>query len=188
MTDDTQSQLLLIDRENEDLLDGETPPVMITDSHQEHIMEHRKVLNDPDLRKDAGLVQRVTDHLNMHINQLQTGSPQLLMLMGQQPLPPPQQPGQPPQGQPGQQGPQQGQPGAPQGQPGPQGQPHPPTQQVQAAPPQGQIGISQQGNQVHGPGLPQKGVHEPQPSKVPPQLLPNPALQQQSLHNVKGMK
>lgn len=189
MTDDTQSQLLLIDRENEDLLDGETPPVMITDSHQEHIMEHRKVLNDPDLRKDSGLVERVTAHLNMHIQQLQTGNPQLLQLMGQQPLPPPQQQGQQPQGQqgpqaPGPQGPQQG---APQGQPGP-GQPHPPTQQVQAAPPQGQVGIAQQGNQVHGPGLPPNGVHEPQPAKVPAQLLPSPQLQQQSLHNVKGMK
>lgn len=89
MTEDSQSELMLIRRENEDLIAGDEVLTAATDQHAVHIKEHKCVLSDPDLRRDPELANRVLMHIQEHINLLRTTDPDLLMLMGEQPLSPP---------------------------------------------------------------------------------------------------
>jgi hypothetical protein len=153
LTEDVQDELDLIRRENEILTEGDIPPVTVIDDHKQHILEHRKVLQDPELRKDPALVQRTLTHIQEHITQLQTADPQLLGLLGQQSLAPQPMPGQPAA----------------------------PGQGPMATPQQGQVGIEQapdaQGQQLQGPGLP-AGVNMPNVPQPDPSLLPNPNMAQ----------
>jgi hypothetical protein len=135
-TEATTSQLMLIKKENEKLMDSGVPLVSPTDQHQMHISEHSNVLNDPDLRENPDLIKCVMDHIEMHLNALRTTDPQLLALLGQPSLmaPPPGAPGQgggPPDG----------------GQPPPQGGP-------QAPPGDGQISGPAQDGGEQSFGLP----------------------------------
>lgn len=197
LTENIEHQNLLMRSENEAIMNGETPPVLIIDAHKEHIDYHSSLLSDPDLRKDPGLVQRVMDHIQAHITQLQQGNPELLQLLNQQPLPPPPQPGPPP-GQNGPPGPPQG-PGGPQGGPPqqqgpggpPQGQPPQPTGGMNRAavqtlqpPTAGQTGPQMQAGKISGPGLPTP-QRLPNLPTVQPGLLPNPALQQEMMNNLR---
>lgn len=97
-TEETQKQLFLIRAENEMLLKGEVPQAVLIEDHAQHIKGHHAVLFDPELKKDATLVKNVLDHIQDHLNLLQSADPNLLMVLGQQPLPPQQQ--QQPQGGP----------------------------------------------------------------------------------------
>jgi len=95
----TQSELLLIKAENEKMMEGEEVIVIDIDEHMKHIVEHRSLLADPELRKDPKLVQLVLQHITEHLNSLRNVDPQLLQLLGQQSLqqqPQPNQPSQPP--------------------------------------------------------------------------------------------
>ncbi len=140
MTDDTITELSCIRGENEALVEGGEVVALLTDQHSLHIKEHKSVLADPELRKDAELVKRTLDHIQEHINQLKNGDPETLMMMGEKPLSPPQGPGGPPPG-PGPGGPPPGGPPPPPGGPphqGPPPQQHrgpPPPQQHPGAPP-----------------------------------------------------
>ena len=100
------NELLLIKSENERLSEGEQVLVSPLDQHKTHIMEHRAVLADPDLRNDPGLVKVVMDHIENHVNALRNTDPALLQMVGEQPLPPIQ-------GQPMEQAPQGEQPQGP---------------------------------------------------------------------------
>jgi hypothetical protein len=111
--EDEIDQLLNIRSENERLLEGEPVDATLLDPHRLHIMEHRGVLADPELRKDPTLVNNTLNHIQQHINYLRTADPDLLALIGEQPLAPPMQ--QPPPGGPG------GQPPPPQGKAPPEG-------------------------------------------------------------------
>lgn len=82
------SELLLIKSENEKMLDGETPIVSPLDQHRLHITEHKAVLADPELRNDQAMVKNVLDHIEEHLNMLRTTDPDLLNLIGEQPLAP----------------------------------------------------------------------------------------------------
>lgn len=82
------AELMLIQSENERLMDGESPLVSPMDSHKSHILEHRAVLADPDLRKDPVLIKKVLDHIEMHMDALSNTDPRLLQLIGETPLPP----------------------------------------------------------------------------------------------------
>ncbi len=82
------AELLLIQSENERLMDGESPLVSPLDSHKSHILEHRAVLADPDLRKDVNLIKNTLDHIEAHLNALTETDPRLLQLVGETPLPP----------------------------------------------------------------------------------------------------
>ena len=82
------SELLLVKSENEKLLDGESPIVSPLDQHRLHITEHKAVLADPELRKDANMVKGVMDHIEEHLNMLRNTDPDLLNLIGEQPLAP----------------------------------------------------------------------------------------------------
>jgi hypothetical protein len=88
MTDSTVDELLLVRAENERLVDGQAIIAVVTDKHSIHIKEHGSVLADPQLRFDPELSQRVYDHIQEHINLLRNTDPNLLRLVGEQPLPP----------------------------------------------------------------------------------------------------
>src|SRR5206468_107766 len=139
MYEGEMAELLNIKRENEMLMDGDVPQALSIDKHSEHIMEHKAVLSDPDLRNDPTLVKNTLDHIQQHIDLLRHTDPGLLQLIGETPLPPPPPPpgSQPPPGMMPPGGPP---PGMPQGGPppspgpGPNGPPppqHPPMQHGQ---------------------------------------------------------
>lgn len=86
----SQNESILIKSENEKLMDGINPPVMATDDHIKHITKHKAVFNDPELRNNANLIQAATEHIQAHIEALQSTDPNILMALGQQPLPPDQ--------------------------------------------------------------------------------------------------
>jgi hypothetical protein len=86
------SELMLIKSENERLMGGERVLAFPFDAHRTHIMEHKSVLSDPDLRKDETLSESVYDHLLQHIALLRNTDPDLLAMVGEQPLPPLQEP------------------------------------------------------------------------------------------------
>lgn len=95
MYESETSELLLIRRENEDLADGKSAIAVVTDNHAMHILEHKSVLASPEARQTPQIVQATTAHLQEHLNFLETASPQLLQLMKQQPIAPPQPQGPP---------------------------------------------------------------------------------------------
>lgn len=94
MTEGINKELILVKGENEAMVNGEDVMATDIDEHILHIKEHRSVLADPDLRKDPDLVRRVLSHINEHIEALKQVDPNLLMILGQQPIqpPPPMQP------------------------------------------------------------------------------------------------
>jgi hypothetical protein len=88
--------VLLIKKENEYLMEGRQVKANLLDAHRAHIIEHRNVISDPDLRDDEVLVQNVEAHIQQHINYLRTADIDLLQLIQEQPLnspvPPPDAP------------------------------------------------------------------------------------------------
>jgi hypothetical protein len=80
------NELLLIKKENELLMSGKDVLADMLDSHAEHIMEHRTVMADPELRLNPELRAVVQAHIQEHIDYLRNTDPDLLMLTGQQPL------------------------------------------------------------------------------------------------------
>lgn len=89
MTNGINDEITLIQKENERLVDGETKVVAIaTDDHATHILEHKSVLADPDLRNDTDLVNRTLTHIEEHLKLLRETDPDLLTMMKQQPLGP----------------------------------------------------------------------------------------------------
>lgn len=104
LTENRQSQLLLIREENEAMREGRPIRVLATDAHAEHVKEHRVVLDSPDARQNPQLAGSALQHIQEHINALRATDPALLSLLGEQSLmmmPPGPQMG-------GQQGPQGG--------------------------------------------------------------------------------
>lgn len=164
--------LMLIKKENEELLEGKNPLVSPMDKHSVHIDEHSAVLADPDLRSDPAFIKNVMDHIDDHLNALRSVDPALLQMRGEQPLPPLQpNNGNPPGGQPNAPAPQ-----------------NPPQSSLQGAPASSMMepgaGAPKGVNQVTGPGI--KNESLPHLPKVQAGLLANPALQQSNLGNVKG--
>ena len=103
MTDNVQNELLLIQSENERLVDGGDGVIAVaTDDHPLHIKEHKGVLADPDLRNDPELLARTLKHMQEHIDLQRSVDPDLLKILGIQPLGPV---GGSPANQPGQQPP-----------------------------------------------------------------------------------
>jgi hypothetical protein len=100
MYEGDMSQLLLVKRENEWMLEGKKVLANPLDQHRLHIMEHQALSADPDLREDVGLMQAVNMHIQEHIDMLRTVDPDLLMMIGEQPLQPQVPPGVGPEGQP----------------------------------------------------------------------------------------
>lgn len=87
--------IFLIKRENEDMLEGKQVFADILDRHSLHILEHRSVISDPDLRANPELTANVRNHIQEHIDMLRNVNPDLLMLIKEQPLNPEQFAGNP---------------------------------------------------------------------------------------------
>lgn len=144
MYESDMNTLLLIKDENERMMEGEKVIADMLDEHSIHIMEHRSVMANPDLRRDPTLRASVQEHIQEHINFLRTVDPDLLMLIKQQPLQAPMAPQVPvPQG---------GEPMPPE-QGGPSG-----TMQIPPLP--------QPGEKLRGQGV-AGGQMMPQPAKPP---------------------
>ena len=88
MFEGEMNELLLIKSENEQMLEGKDVIVSPLDKHRLHINEHKAVLSDPDFRRDPDLVKVALDHIEKHLNALRETDPSLLLLVGEQPLPP----------------------------------------------------------------------------------------------------
>ena len=89
MTEGQSNELLLIKAENERLVSGKDEVrALAIDSHSLHIREHKNVLADPDLRDDPTLISRTLNHIQQHIELSRTTDPDLLALIGEQPLGP----------------------------------------------------------------------------------------------------
>jgi len=94
LTESDMMDMLLIQSENEWLMEGKEVYADILDQHSLHIKEHRSVISDPELRRNPELMRKVHDHIQEHIDMLRTVTPDLLQIIGEQPL----QPAQAPQG------------------------------------------------------------------------------------------
>jgi len=88
--------LLLVRLENETMMEGEKVLVAPLDRHRIHILEHSNVISDPELRKNPELLKLVHDHIMEHIDHLKTMPPEILAIIGEQSLAPPQEQGMPP--------------------------------------------------------------------------------------------
>lgn len=81
-------EMILIKQENEAMMSGQESLVSPLDEHKMHILEHRTVLSDVELRKNPELVSIVMDHIQKHMDALRNVDPALLGLIGEQPLGP----------------------------------------------------------------------------------------------------
>lgn len=98
MTDAPLNELDFIRRENDLLSEGKKVKALVTDTQGQHILSHKGVLNDPDLRARAAagdpeamkVVQAVSDHLLEHFDLLKGTDPAFITLLqtGQMPQPP----------------------------------------------------------------------------------------------------
>ncbi len=95
ITENSNTEMLLIRAENEDMRDGKQVHAVMTDNHALHIREHKAVLNSPEARMNPELVMNVLSHIQEHINLARMMDPALAQILGQLPLPPAGMPGQP---------------------------------------------------------------------------------------------
>jgi hypothetical protein len=82
------AELLLIRSENESLSKGKKVVVLPTDRHAVHINEHKAVLANPEARNEGDITSVVLEHIAEHIQLYKTTDPMVLMLTGNDPLPP----------------------------------------------------------------------------------------------------
>lgn len=79
----TRDKFLLIQKENEMMLRGELPRVLISDHHVEHINDHLALLDSPEARDDEQLKTVVLAHVQEHDNLLQVMPPLMAQIRGQ---------------------------------------------------------------------------------------------------------
>jgi hypothetical protein len=92
MLESPVDQSNLIQQENEKLLQGLEVPALIIDDHKEHILRHRIILNDIDVRMDEEKSAVILQHIQEHIELARSADPAVLTMTNQQQLPPaPQQ-------------------------------------------------------------------------------------------------
>jgi hypothetical protein len=92
MTSKIIDQENLIQQENESLTNGKSVKAMVWDDHKEHILHHRNVLNDLEIRTDDARASVVYDHLMEHIEFARNADPAVLTVTNQQVLPQPTPP------------------------------------------------------------------------------------------------
>lgn len=79
----------LIQSENELLLDAQPVPVLITDHHLNHLVEHQVVGADPEARENPEIMAALTAHIAEHIRLWYAMPPELAQAMGLPVLAPP---------------------------------------------------------------------------------------------------
>ena len=80
------SELLLIADENEKISSGQLPQALYSDNHVLHIREHNSVGSSTEARENPVIMKALLDHCQQHIELLRNTDPQLLQILGQQPL------------------------------------------------------------------------------------------------------
>ncbi len=95
MIEGEQAELMQIRSENEMMSEGKPAQAVFTDAHSLHIQEHKVVLSTPDARNNPQIIAATMEHIQQHVELLRSVDPGLLMILGEQPLPPvmPQMPG-----------------------------------------------------------------------------------------------
>jgi hypothetical protein len=97
-----ENELIQIEWENEQMLQGICPPVLVTDAHQMHYREHKGVTFIPEGRANPAVIKAYSDHQQQHAQFELTTDPRLLAMSGQAaPAQPP--PGAAPPSPPGKQ-------------------------------------------------------------------------------------
>jgi hypothetical protein len=104
LTESNFQESILIREENEMLRRGEMPPVIMSDIHPAHIIEHLTVLYSMDARTNPVIIRATLDHVQAHLNEQKAMNPDLAAILGIPPLPSQQQP--PPGAQPAPGGPE----------------------------------------------------------------------------------
>jgi hypothetical protein len=59
-------ELMLIQKENDDLMKGLQCPVLISDNHPLHKQHHYSLLYDPEVRRNGQMLQLILDHIQQH--------------------------------------------------------------------------------------------------------------------------
>lgn len=88
MLEGPMRELTYIKQENEWLADGKEAPVLITDNHLQHIIEHKSVLSTIEARMNPEVMRAVRIHIEEHVNAMKNGDPDVLAMIGVQPLQP----------------------------------------------------------------------------------------------------
>lgn len=83
-----QSELLLIKNENEMMAEGKTPNAVAIDDHDLHIKEHKSVVSTPESRANPSVIEATLSHISDHIQLKKTVDPEILALVGVQPIQP----------------------------------------------------------------------------------------------------
>jgi hypothetical protein len=81
-------QMNLIQMENERLMTGKPIKALIIDDHKEHILRHRTILNDIEMRMDDEKAKAIYDHILEHVEFARSADPAVLTMTNQQQLPP----------------------------------------------------------------------------------------------------
>jgi hypothetical protein len=76
-----QATFDLIQLENEMIMEGLNPPVILVDQHHLHILEHQVVASDPEVRKQGKIIGALLDHIQQHMNMLKASPPELAALL-----------------------------------------------------------------------------------------------------------
>ncbi|HEY9661955.1 MAG TPA: hypothetical protein V6C65_26160 [Allocoleopsis sp.] len=100
LTENPFKQTVLIRSENEAIRKGELPPVAMFDDHPDHIIEHRALADDPEVRRNPVILKNLLAHVMDHIKKNKEIDPDLAAILGLAPLPSQQQAMQNPNGQP----------------------------------------------------------------------------------------
>jgi len=87
-TENEFSDAMLIRDENEQIRKGIQPIVVITDVHGEHIISHKSVYSDPEVRSNPAVMEVALAHIQEHIDIMRTVPPDLAAVLSGQPLPP----------------------------------------------------------------------------------------------------
>lgn len=69
------AEIIKIKQENEWLADGKEAPVLITDNHLQHIIEHKSVLSTIEACMNPEVIRAVIIHIEEHINAMKNGDP-----------------------------------------------------------------------------------------------------------------
>lgn len=87
LTEDQFKDSILTKLENEMMMRGELPVVMNTDNHPQHILEHKDIANDPEIRKNPQLMEMLSQHIIDHLDANKNMDMDLAAILGLQPLP-----------------------------------------------------------------------------------------------------
>ena len=97
-TEDAFSDSLLIRGENQSMLKGIQVPVVMTDDHPQHIIKHREIYSDPEVRNNPALMEVVLNHIQDHVQANKDLDPDLAAILQIPPLPSQQMQPPPPGG------------------------------------------------------------------------------------------